>query len=47
MLRQCRLWQLLVRYLRVNFLSDERAAGIGWVNTYADGGLRNGYNNEA
>lgn len=31
---------------RVNFLSDERAAGIGWVNTYADGGLRNGYNNE-
>ncbi|CAE7022456.1 bgs3 [Symbiodinium natans] len=31
---------------RVNFLADARAAGIGWVNTYSGGGLRNGFNNE-
>ena len=31
---------------RVDFLTDERAAGIGWVNTYAGGGMRNGFNNE-
>lgn len=30
---------------KVDYISDERAAKIGWINTFASGGLRSGFNN--
>ena len=32
--------------LRIGFISDKRAAKIGWINTFASGGLRSGFNND-
>lgn len=31
---------------KIGFINDDRAAKIGWINTYAAGGLRSGFNNE-
>ena len=31
---------------KIGFISDERAAKIGWINTFASGGMRSGFNNE-
>lgn len=31
---------------KIGFISDKRAAKIGWINTFASGGLRSGFNNE-
>ncbi len=40
------LWRTPEVVPRIGFINDDRAAKIGWINTYAAGGLRSGFNND-
>ena len=40
------LWRTPEVVPRIGFIDDDRAAKIGWINTYAAGGLRSGFNND-